>query len=102
MPKFQTDSAHVMVLSVGETTSIWPFLKYMARYEEFLLLKIHLNKTLFYNTKISENECNIPVIVSFFIFQQTLISPTGGRLKKTVFAFKRNMRGFRGVKPHVH
>ena len=47
-------------LCVGETTNIWPFLKYnvlrgpflrglvihyilgMARYEEFLLLKIHL------------------------------------------------------------
>ena len=37
-----------------------------------------------------------------FIFQQILISPTGRPLKKTVFAFKRNMRGFRGVKPHVH
>ena len=36
------------------------------------------------------------------IFQQNLISPTGRPLKETVFAFKRNMRGFRGVKPHVH
>ena len=37
-----------------------------------------------------------------FIFQQNLISPTGRPLKKKVFAFKRNMRGYRVVKPHVH
>ena len=37
-----------------------------------------------------------------FIFQQNLISPTGSPLKETTFAFKRNMRGFRGVKPPVH
>ena len=37
-----------------------------------------------------------------FIFYQDLTSPSGGPLKETVFAFKRNMRGFCGVKPPVH
>ena len=35
-------------------------------------------------------------------FQENLISPTGSPLKETVFVFKRNMRGFRGVKLPVH
>ena len=30
-----------------------------------------------------------------------LISPTGGPLRKKTFAFKRNLRGIRGVKPTV-
>ena len=47
----------------------------------FCYLKYTFNKTLYYNTKISENECNIPVIVSFFIFQPTLISPHGWPIK---------------------
>ena len=44
----------------------------------------------------------ISVIGSFFLFQKNPISPTGGLLKETVFAFKGNMRGFRGVKSTVH
>ena len=37
-----------------------------------------------------------------FYISNNLIFPTGGPLKETVFAFKQNMRGFRGVKPPVH
>ena len=36
------------------------------------------------------------------IFQQNLISSTGSLLMESAFAFERNMRGFRYVKPPVH
>ena len=81
-----------MFVRVGETANIWPGMR------SFSYLKYTFNI----------RHCIIALMNATFLSFDHFYSssrpkfPTGGPLKETVFAFKRNMRGFRGVKPPVH
>ena len=67
----------------------------------FCYLKYTFNKPLHFNTKNSENERSIPVIGSFVYFKKPNFPHRWPIKEKKTFAFKRNLRGIRGVKPTV-
>ena len=67
----------------------------------YCYLKYTINKIYCIITKIEKMNAAFLSLDHFYI-SNNLIFPTGGPLKETVFAFKQNMRGFRGVKPPVH
>ena len=68
----------------------------------FCYLKYTINKTLFITLRILALGIQKMNAKFLSLDQQNLISQRAGPLKETVFAFKPNMRGFRGVKPPVH